>query len=314
MEQPTSSVSNYPSPRPSPPGTEGVREYFSSSGGEGSFTLELGNAPTCTLIAGPNGAGKTTFAMKYLPQVNCNTFLNADMIAAGLAPFSAEKKQLEAGKLFLQEIEQVQKRREDFAFETTLSGKSHLSRVGRMLVEGWRVNLIYLWLPGVEASLNRVRERVLQGGHNIPEQDIRRRYGKSLKNLLSHYAPLCTETECFDNSARPGRLIFRQTGKDVAVANNELFDVIRGQAGMGEQTVVKEQREVYDFDGKVYELPAKRNAADVDAEFIGQILDYAVAKELDRKRRLGFDAIIVENNMIMKLHPDGSKTEVGPVG
>ena len=122
--------------------------------------------------------------MKYLPQVNCSIFLNADMIAAGLAPFSAEKKQLEAGKLFLQEIEQVQKRREDFAFETTLSGKSHLSRVGRMLVEGWRVNLIYLWLPGVEASLNRVRERVLQGGHNIPEQDIRRRYGKSLKNLL----------------------------------------------------------------------------------------------------------------------------------
>ena len=93
--------------------------------------------------------------MKYLPQINCSIFLNADMIAAGLAPFGTGEKLLKAGKLFLHEIEQAQKRREDFAFETTLSGKSHLSRVRRMLAEGWRVNLIYLWLPGVEASLSR---------------------------------------------------------------------------------------------------------------------------------------------------------------
>ena len=76
---------------------------------------------------------------------------------------------------------------------------------------------------------------------------------------------------------------------------------------------VKEEPEAYEMDGIVYELPPKRNVEDVDAEFIGQVLDYAVAEELDRKRRLGFDAIIVENNMIMKLHPDGSMTEVGPV-
>ena len=159
------SAGNYPSPRFSPSRGEGVRECFSSSGGEGAFTQESGNAPTCTIIAGPNGAGKTTFAMKYLPQVNCGIFLNADMIAAGLAPFSVGKKQLEAGKLFLQEIARAEKQREHFAFETTLSGKSHLSRVRRMLAEGWRINLIYLWLPGVEASLSRVRQRVLQGGH-----------------------------------------------------------------------------------------------------------------------------------------------------
>ena len=97
------------------------------------------------------------------------------------------------------------------------------------------------------------------------------------------------------------------------MANNELFDVIRGQSGMSKQTLVKEQREVYELDGAVYELPAKRNIEDVDSEFIGQVLDYAVAKELDRKRRLGFDAIIVENNMVVELHPDGSKTVVGPV-
>ena len=269
--------------------------------------------PTCTIIAGPNGAGKTTFALEYLPLIDCLVFLNADMIAAGLAPFSAEKKRLEAGKLFLQEIERSMEKRGDFAFETTLSGKSHLSKVRRMLAKGWRVNLIYLWLPGVEASLNRVRRRVKQGGHGIPEQDIHRRYLRSLENLLTLYAPLCTETECFDNSARPRRLIFRQAGRDVIVANNELFDVILRQANITRQIEVKEEREAYKLDGVIYERPAKRRIEDVDAEFIGQVLDYAVAKELDRKRRLGFDAIIVENNMVVELHPDGSKTVVGPV-
>lgn len=77
---------------------------------------------------------------------------------------------------------------------------------------------------------------------------------------------------------------------------------------------VKEEREAYEMDGIVYERPAKRRIEDVDSEFIGQVLDYAVAKELDRKRRLGFDAIIVENDVIMELHPDGSKTAIDPVG
>ena len=270
--------------------------------------------PTCTIIAGPNGAGKTTFALDYLPLVDCHIFLNADMIAAGLAPFRAATKQVEAGRLFLREIEQSIESRENFAFETTLSGKSHLSRVRRMLAEGWRVNLVYLWLPRVEASLNRVRRRVQQGGHNIPEQDIQRRYPRSLENLFRFYAPLCTETECFDNSTKPRRLIFRQTGKDVIVTDNELFNRVRAQANMTGKLEVKEEREAYEMDGIVYERPAKRRIEDVDSEFIGQVLDYAVAKELDRKRRLGFDAIIVENDVIMELHPDGSKTAIDPAG
>ena len=270
--------------------------------------------PVCTIIAGPNGAGKTTLALDYLPLVDCHIFLNADMIAAGLAPFRAQTKQVEAGKLFLREIEQSIASRENFAFETTLSGKSHLSRVRRMLAEGWRVNLVYLWLPRVEASVNRVRRRVQQGGHNIPEQDIHRRYPRSLENLFRFYAPLCTETECFDNSTKPRRLIFRQTGKDVIVTDNELFNRVRAQANMTAKLEVKEEREAYEMDGIVYERPAKRRIEDVDSEFIGQVLDYAVAKELDRKRRLGFDAIIVENDVIMELHPDGSKTAIDPVG
>ena len=267
----------------------------------------------CTLIAGPNGAGKTTFALEYLPLVDCRAFHNVDMIAAGLAPFNMEKKQLKAGRLFLREIEQSIDARENFAFETTVSGKSHLSKVRRMLAEGWRVNLIYLWLPGVEASLNRVRRRVEQGGHNIPEQDIHRRYSRPLENLFRFYAPLCTETECIDNSTKPGRLIFRQTGKDVIATDNELFNLMRTQTNMSEKLEVKEERQACEPGGMVCQRPAKRRMEDVDSAFIGEVLNYAVAKELDRKRRLGFDAIIVENNTVVKLHPDGSKTVVGPV-
>ena len=163
--------------------------------------------PTPTIIARPNGTGKTTFAMKYLPQINSSIFLNADMIASGLVPFSAEKKQVEADKLFLREIGRSIEVRENFAFETTLSGKSHLSKVRRILAEGWCVNLVYLWLPRVQASLNRARRPALQGGHGIPEQDIQRRYPRSLENLFRFYAPPCTETQCFDNSSKPRRLI-----------------------------------------------------------------------------------------------------------
>lgn len=269
--------------------------------------------PTCTIIAGPNGAGKTTFAMEFLPKTDCHVFLNADMIAAGLSPFRAEEKQLEAGKLFLREIKQAIQERENFAFETTLSGKSHLARVRRMLEDGWCVNLIYLWIPGVATSLSRVRQRVRQGGHNIPERDIRRRYHKSLKNLLEHYAPLCNEARCIDNSTRDRRLIFRQEGKNVTVVNIELFETLREAANMTGQTTVQEHHEVYDVAEINNEAPAKRRMEDVDTEFILDVLEYAVSKELERKRKLGYDAIIVENDTIMRLHPDGSMTEVGPV-
>ncbi len=268
--------------------------------------------PNCTIIAGPNGAGKTTFALEFLPQINCRVFLNADMIAAGLSPFRAEEKQFEAGKLFLREIEQSIQKRENFAFETTLSGKSHLSRVSRMLEDGWRVELIYLWIPGVTASLNRVRQRVRQGGHNIPEKDIRRRYAKSLKNLLDHYAPLCSEVKCIDNSTKDRRPIFRQEGKNVTVVNKELFETLRGDANMAGQTTVQEHSEVYETDEISNETPAIRRMEDVDMEFVLKVLEDAVSKELERKRKLGYDAIIIENNTILRLHPDGSTTEVGP--
>ena len=124
--------------------------------------------PTCWIIAGPNGAGKTTFALEYLPQAaGCTHFINADLIAAGLSPLAPDRELLAASRLFLREIEARVAAREDFAFETTLAGRTYLRLIGQLQLHGWRVELIYLALPSVEMSKLRVLERVAHGGHNI---------------------------------------------------------------------------------------------------------------------------------------------------
>ena len=133
--------------------------------------------PTCWIIAGPNGAGKTTFALEHLPQVAaCVRFINADLIAAGLSPLAPERELLAASRIFLGEIAQCIGSREDFAFETTLAGRSYLRLVERLRADGWRVELIYLALPSTEMSKQRVAERVAHGGHNIPAADIARAF------------------------------------------------------------------------------------------------------------------------------------------
>lgn len=168
--------------------------------------------PVCTIIAGPNGAGKTTFALNYLSEVtHCRRFINADLIASGLSPLSPELEQVAASRLFLGKIRQAVERKEDFAFETTLSGRAHLRRIRDLQENAWRVELIYLYLPDVEMSIERVAERVRHGGHDIPLQSILRRYPRSLNNLLNLYAPLCDSTICMDNSSETPKLVFTQT-------------------------------------------------------------------------------------------------------
>lgn len=172
------------------------------------MVIEL-TQPTCYVIAGPNGAGKTTFAMKYLPAVaDCHNFINADMIAGGLSPLDPDRVQFVAGKLFLKEIHKQIAGRNDFAFETTLSGRSYLHLIKNLHKAGWQVILFYLWIPSALFSIERVKERVQQGGHNIPEDVIMRRYPKSIRNLIEHYTPLCDCTYCYDNSQPEPHLIF----------------------------------------------------------------------------------------------------------
>lgn len=169
--------------------------------------------PTCWIIAGPNGAGKTTFALEYLPQVaQCTRFINADLIAAGLSPLAPERHLVAASRLLLAEIEACIEQGEDFAFETTLAGRSYLKLLRRLRGEGWRVELIYLALPSREMSRLRVAERVAHGGHDIPAADIERRFSRSLANLLDVFSGEADACRCFMNSGPVPELVFEQHG------------------------------------------------------------------------------------------------------
>ena len=170
------------------------------------------DSPTCYIIAGPNGAGKTTFAMRYLPSiVRCRKFINADEIARGISPLDGSAGMFRASKIFLNELEQNIALRQDFAFETTLSGRMYLPKIREWRRNGWRVVLLYLYIPSIDFSLNRIRSRVVQGGHDIPRKDVVRRYPRSIRNLFS-YAAECDMTVCFDNTSETFELIFEQCG------------------------------------------------------------------------------------------------------
>ncbi|MBS1371225.1 MAG: hypothetical protein HPZ91_14835 [Lentisphaeria bacterium] len=180
-------------------------------------------SPTCYIIAGPNGAGKTTFAMKYLPKIaGCLNFINADEIARGLSPLNVEAVQLQASKIFLNAIEDKICLRENFAFETTLSGKAYLQKIKQWKNDGWRVELFYLYLPNAEFSAKRVEYRVKQGGHNIPADAIERRYPRSVANLFE-YADVCDVTHCVDNSQREISLIFDVDANGVNIYNDTIY-------------------------------------------------------------------------------------------
>ena len=193
--------------------------------------MNTNKQPTCWIIAGHNGAGKTTFALKYLPEVACCfTFVNADLIAAGLSPLSPEKELLAASRVFLKEIDSHIKKRSNFAFETTLSGRSYLKLINQLKNDGWRIELIYLALPSAEMSKMRVLERVTHGGHNIPVKDIERRFPRSLHNLLTEFSHLVHQTQCFMNDGESPTLIFIQQENNREIISEPLFNLLLQQA------------------------------------------------------------------------------------
>ena len=154
------------------------------------------------IIAGPNGAGKTTFAREFLPnEGHCPTFINADLIAAGISPFAPESVSVRAGRLMLEEIENRVRSRKSFAFETTLSGRTYLHKIGEWQNNGYHVKLIFLSLPDANMAVARVAARVAQGGHNIPEDVIRRRFSHGLHNFNNLYQPIVDAWILYDNSA-----------------------------------------------------------------------------------------------------------------
>jgi predicted ABC-type ATPase len=153
------------------------------------------------IIAGPNGAGKTTFARSFLPaEAGLPRFINADLIAAGLAPFAPETAAIKAGRLMLEEISLCVRHGDNFAFETTLSGLSYLRHIKKWRMQGYRISLFFLSLPSPETAIARVASRVRQGGHDIPETVIRRRFVSGLNNFNHHYKSEVDDWALYDNT------------------------------------------------------------------------------------------------------------------
>lgn len=180
---------------------------------------------TAYIIAGPNGAGKTTFASEFLPDfVDCREFLNADLIAAGLSPFAPETQNVRAGRLLLDRIRELSEARRDFGFETTLSGRSYARLLKVMQQQRYRLILFFLWLPSADMAVSRVANRVRQGGHNVPEADIRRRYLAGQRNLFQLYRPLVNAWWLYDASQLPPSLVANEEDNDLTVVQPEQFE------------------------------------------------------------------------------------------
>ena len=151
------------------------------------------------VFAGPNGAGKTTLARELLPnEANISTFINADLIAAGLDPLRPERAAFRAGRMMLEMIDSCVQRGENFAFETTLSGRGYARMIPRWQEQGYWVTLVYLRVSSPEVVIARVRQRVQEGGHDVPEDVIRRRFNASQHNFEHIYRGLANETIIYD--------------------------------------------------------------------------------------------------------------------
>jgi predicted ABC-type ATPase len=187
--------------------------------------------PGIIIVAGPNGAGKTTFVENFLNRyLDCDEFLNADLIAAGLSPFAPERQNLRAAELFFKRMAELEQGKLSFALETTLSGLTYRRRIKRWQNEGFKVTLLFLWLPSAEMAVQRVQERVAQGGHNIPELDIRRRYRRGIRNLTSIYLPMVDDAWILNGSQAPPSVIWKRHKDAEQVFDHKTWREIRHSA------------------------------------------------------------------------------------
>ena len=185
------------------------------------------NKSTVFVIAGPNGAGKTTFASEFLPEfVHCREFLNADLIAAGLSPFAPESENIRAGRLMLTRMKELMKVGKDFGLETTLSGRSYVRLFSEMKSLGYHIALFFHWLPSDQLAVTRVANRVRQGGHNVSEADIRRRFVVGWQNLFTIYRPLLDSWWLYDASCLPPQLVASFGRGDADIRNPVLYQQI----------------------------------------------------------------------------------------
>jgi predicted ABC-type ATPase len=184
------------------------------------------------IIAGCNGAGKTTASFTILPEIlDCKEFVNADEIAKGLSPFQPEKVAIEAGRIMLHRIDELLKKRQDFAIETTLATKIYKNKIIEAQKDGYNVVLLYFWLRTVELAIDRVEMRVLEGGHHIETDVIRRRYTNGIKNLFEIYLDIADKVIIVDNSDKVFETIAEKSQKiELVIYNFTKFEEIKSKA------------------------------------------------------------------------------------
>lgn len=183
------------------------------------------------IISGCNGAGKTTASFTILPEIlNCKEFVNADEIAKGLSPFQPENVGFEAGRIMLNRINELLDKEITFAFETTLATKSYKSKILEAKTKGYKVKLLFFWLQNVDLACERVKTRVLEGGHNIPTETIKRRYTRGIINLFDIYLPIVDEVLIFDNSNGNHKLIAEKSiDSELVIINETKFEDLKNK-------------------------------------------------------------------------------------
>ncbi len=185
--------------------------------------------PRLYIISGCNGAGKTTASYTMLPEMlSCSEFVNSDEFAKGLSPFQPEKASIQAGRYMIMKTRYLLKKRMDFGIETTLATRTILKTVKMAQEAGYTVTVLYFWLNSPELAIERVRARVETGGHNIPEETIRRRYKVGIDYFFHDYAPICERWILADNSQIPFRVIAEGSKLDVInIKDRETYEKIR---------------------------------------------------------------------------------------
>src|SRR4249920_2228510 len=175
-----------------------------------SVSARTQRARRCIVIAGPNGSGKTTFAREFLPQhAGIVHFVNADLIASGLSPLKPQLAALAAGRLFLKELDRLAKARANFAFESTLSGRTHVPRLRRWKARGYRIEIVFLKIKSPQLALRRIAARVRQGGHDVPRNDVLRRFERGWVYFHTHYRTVADAWSVYDNSG-PSPVLLEQ--------------------------------------------------------------------------------------------------------
>lgn len=188
--------------------------------------------PRLYIISGCNGAGKTTASYSLLPEMlDCSEFVNSDEFAKGLSPFDPSKASIQASRFMLMKIRYLLKRQQDFAIETTLATRTLLKTVMQAQSAGYTVTLLYFWLNSPDLAVDRVRARVEAGGHNIPEDTIRRRYSRGIHYFFNLYSPICERWILADNSQIPFRVIAEGSKDEIVnIKDNETYAKVKAIA------------------------------------------------------------------------------------